>query len=76
MHPLTPPPTEEKQNLPELPRILEEIIRRERRHSFSTPPWERLELRESEYRTILPVLQEDDFAKHKLRYSSNTGDLV
>jgi hypothetical protein len=44
--PLTPPPTEEKPNLPVLSRILKEIARRERGHNFSTQPWERLEVRE------------------------------
>jgi hypothetical protein len=47
--PLTPPPTEEKPNLPVLSRILKEIARRERGHNLSTQPWERLEVGESEY---------------------------
>jgi hypothetical protein len=74
--PLTPPPTEEKPNLPVLSRILKEIARRERGHNFSTQPWERLEVSESEYKTLLPVLQGDGFAKHKLRYGSNKEGLV
>ena len=73
--PLTPP-TAEKPNLPVLSHILKEITRCERGHNFSTQPWEHLEVSESEYKTLLPVLQGDGFAKHKLRYGSNKEGLV
>lgn len=46
--PLTPPPIEEKPNLPVLSRILKEIARREGGINLSTQPWERLEVSESE----------------------------
>jgi hypothetical protein len=53
--------------------ILQEIRNRKKGRDCSTQPWQRFELDEKEYKVLQRFLEEDDYAKRKLRYDSNKG---
>ena len=56
--------------------ILQEIRNRKKGRDYSTQPWQRFELDENGYKVLQQFLEEDDYAKHKLRYDCNNKGLT
>jgi hypothetical protein len=71
--PILTPPSQRKSTTPVLEIILQEIENRKKRRDCSTQPRQPFELDENGYKVLQQFLEEDDYAKHKLRYDSNKG---
>ena len=68
--PSTPPPFDQKSGTT-VERIIQEIKTRRSGRSFSTNPWLRFKLSETEYVDVVERLQRGNFLEHKLKYCSN-----
>ena len=68
--PSTPPPSDQKSGTT-VERIIQEIKTRRSGRSFSTNPWLRFKLSETEYVDVVERLQRGNFLEHKLKYCCN-----